>query len=283
MIGGRRDKGFAMVAVLIAVVALAALAYDVVLQSRTGIVTAQAESDRARMAAAADAGLAIAEAGLVGAGARWPLDGTPRGLAFDGVDLSVAVEEERGKVPINILSDSEARRLFVAAGASGPQLDTLTDSFLDWRDDDEERRPHGAETPDYARRGYRSRDGDVTAIGELARINGMTPAIFARIAPYVTLFFGESGGFNEKNASPFAIRVMTGDDDDSPISIERAREIKGQRTRLDFEDKGDAVLTGRRFTVRVVAHDAHGGQLSRATIVEPTGNPRDPIWVRSVS
>jgi len=276
-----RDRGFAMIAVLVAVVALAGLAYDVVLQGRTNIVTAQAEVDRARMEAAADAGLAMAEAGLVGGGPRWPIDGTPRTPTFDGIQLTVAIEDERGKIPVNVLSDTEARRLFEAAGASGQQLATLTDSFLDWRDDDEERRPNGAESADYTRRGYRARDGDITAIGELARINGMTPAIYARIVPYVTLFFGETGGFNERTASPFAIRVMTGEDDQGPASIERAREIRGQRTRLGFDDKADAVLTGRRFTVRVTAHDAGGGRLTRATIVEPTGDPRAPIWVRA--
>lgn len=276
-----RDRGFAMIAVLVAVVALAGLAYDVLLQGRTSIVTAQAEVDRAKMEAAAEAGLAMAEAGLVGGGPRPPLDGTPRTPTFDGIQLTVAVEDERGKVPVNVLSDIEARRFFEAAGVGGPQLDTLTDSFLDWRDDDEERRPHGAETADYARRGYRSRDGDITTIGELARINGMTPAIYARIAPYVTLFFGETGGFNEATASLFAIRVMTGEDERSPASIERAREIRGQRTRLGFDDKADMVLTGRRFTVRVTARDTRGGRLTRATIVEPTGDPRAPIWVRA--
>ncbi len=276
-----RDRGFAMIAVLVAVVALAGLAYDIVLQGRTNIVTAQAEVDRARMEAAADAGLAMAEAGLVGGGPRWPIDGTPRTPTFDGIQLTVAIEDERGKIPVNVLSDTEARRLFEAAGASGQQLATLTDSFLDWRDDDEERRPNGAESADYTRRGYRARNGDITAIGELARINGMTPAIYARIVPYVTLFFGETGGFNERTASPFAIRVMTGEDDQGPASIERAREIRGQRTRLGFDDKADAVLTGRRFTVRVTARDARGGRLTRATIVEPTGDPRAPIWVRA--
>jgi len=276
-----RDRGFAMIAVLVAVVALAGLAYDVVLQGRTNIVIAQAEVDRARMEAAADAGLAMAEAELVGGGPRWPIDGTPRSPTFEGIQLTVAIEDERGKIPVNVLSDTEARRLFEAAGASGQQLATLTDSFLDWRDDDEERRPNGAESADYTRRGYRARDGDITAIGELARINGMTPAIYARIVPYVTLFFGETGGFNERTASPFAIRVMTGEDDQGPASIERAREIRGQRTRLGFDDKADAVLTGRRFTVRVTARDARGGRLTRATIVEPTGDPRAPIWVRA--
>lgn len=278
----KRDRGFALVAVLVASVALAGTAYDVILQSRTGIVTAQAEVDRAHMEAAADAGLAIAEVSLLARDGAWRFDGTPRRLSFDGVDLSIGVEDERGKIPINVLSDSEARRLFEAAGASGAQLDTLVDSFLAWRQTDNSDHPLAPTEAQYLARGTRPREGDITATGELLRINGMTPAIYRRIAPHVTLFFGESGGFEEKTASPFALRVMTGLGEDSPAAIARAREASGERPALSTDDPASAPIAGRRFTVRVSASDARGGRLARATIIEPTGDAAQPILVRSV-
>ena len=279
----RRDRGFALVAVLVASVALAGVAYDVLLQNRTAIVEAQAELDRAHMEAAANSAtmLAVVALGQAQVDARPPIDGTPRRLSVDGMDVTVSVEDERGKVPINVLSEQEVRRLFEAAGARGRQLDTLTDSFLDWRDDDDQRRPFGAENRDYAPRGYRSRDGDFTSPGELARVNGMTPALLARITPAITLWFGESGGFSERTAGPLAFAVMTAGDGDSgdPANTEREEARPAARSRSPIDDE----LRGRRLLVRVLVRDPRGGLLRRSTIVELTGNPRQPIWIRDRS
>lgn len=274
------DRGFALIAVLFACAALAAVAYDLVLQNRTAIVEAQAQVDRAHLENAANSAIALAVQGLSGpdAAARWPIDGTPRELDVDGYAVTLAIEDERGKIPLNVLSETEARRMFAAAGARGPALDTVTDSFLDWRDDDDERRPFGAESEDYAPAGYRARNGDVTALGELARIRGMTPSLYAALLPVVTLWFGESGGFSESTARPLAVAVMTGPDgaaaDDAAQQAPQAR--RGYKPPVEE----DAVLRGRRLTVRVVAHDTRGGVLHRARVIEFTGYPANPLWVR---
>ena len=280
----RGDHGFALVAVLVASVALAGVAYDVLLQNRTAIVEAQAEVDRAHLEAAGNSATTLALAALAqpDIAARPAIDGTPRHLAVEGMDVTVAVEDERGKIPVNVLSEQEVRRLFQAAGAQGRQLDTLTDGFLDWRDDDDQRRPFGAETRDYAPRGYRSRDGDFTSIGELARVNGMTPALFGHVAPAITLWFGESGGFSERTSGPLAFAVMTAGEEDS--SDPAASESRPPPTRSGgVLVEGDDELRGRRLTIRVLARDPRGGILHRSTVVEMTGNPRAPVWIRERS
>lgn len=277
-----RDRGFALIAVLIACAALAGLAYDIILQNRTAIVEAQAEVDRAHLENAANSAIALAEAGLSApdTNARWPIDATPRELTEDGIALTIAVEDERGKIPLNVLSETEARRMFELAGARDRGLDTVTDGFLDWRDDDDERRPFGAESPDYAAAGYRARDGDVTAVGELARIHGMTPQLYARLAPVVTLWFGESGGFSERTASPLAVAVMTGPDDANANAAPQPLAVA--RRGAQPLPEGDLNLRGRRLTVRVVARDARGGVLHRAAVIEFTGNIANPVWLRAI-
>lgn len=276
-----RERGFALIAVLFACATLAGVAYDVVLQNRTAIVEAQAEVDRAHLENAANSAIALAVQGLSGpdAAARWPIDGTPRQLGVDGMAVTLSIEDERGKIPLNVLSETEARRMFEAAGARGPALDTVTDSFLDWRDDDDERRPFGAESDDYAASGYRARNGDVTALGELARIRGMTPRLYATLLPAVTLWFGESGGFSESTARPLAIRVMTGPDAPGAEDAAQVAPVARRGYRPPIEE--DAVLRGRRLTVRVTARDARGGVLHRARVIEFTGNPSNPLWVRA--
>ena len=277
-----RERGFALIAVLLVVAALAGLAFDVLLQNRTAIVEAQAEVDRAHLENAASSATALALVGLSqpDPAARWPIDGSSRTLSVDGAEVTVAVEDERGKIPLNVLSEQEVRRMFEGAGARGRQLDTLTDSFLDWRDDDDQRRPFGAENADYAPLGYRSRDGDVTALGELARIRGMTPALLARIAPATTLWFGESGGFAEATAGPLARAVMSADPEEGGDTSGLASAAPVAR-RSAARPEADDALRGRRLTIRVLARDARGGALHRASVVELTGNPRDPLWVRA--
>lgn len=279
-----RDRGFALIAVLFACAALAGVAYDLVLQNRTAIVEAQAQIDRAHLENAANSAIALAVQGLSGpdAAARWPIDGSTRQIDVDGMAVTLAIEDERGKIPLNVLSETEARRMFAAAGARGPALDTVTDSFLDWRDDDDERRPFGAESEDYAAAGYRARNGDVTALGELARIRGMTPGLYAALLPVVTLWFGESGGFSEATARPLAVAVMTGPDvADGPDVVQVRTDQAVVRPKFKPPTEEDAVLRGRRLTIRVVARDARGGELHRAHVIEFTGNPANPLWVRA--
>lgn len=271
-----------MIAALIGLVAFAAIALGLSRDSRSVIDTASAEMAAARLAAAADAGLVLGLAGVAtdDQGERWRIDGSAHTLEFEGVRLVIAIEDERGKVPINVITEREARRLFEAAGASGTELASLVAAFLDWRDDDDERRAFGAEAPQYAPRGIRPRNADFRSIDELAELYGMTPAIFARIAPAVTLFFGESGGFSENNASPLALATMAVGQDGTPQEIQRRRERAGQRAAFD-QGAGTELLRGRLLTVRVAASDGRGGTLRRATIVELTGNPREPYWVRA--
>lgn len=275
-----RDDGYALIAALTAVVAFTLLAFEVLAATRGEVAMTGAEMDRARLAAAADAGLALALAGLNtdDVTTRWAIDGRSRQATFEGIELSITVEDERGKIPINLLNEDQVRSMFEIAGASGERLDTLVDSFEDWIDDDTEPRPHGAELSYYATQGIAPRNGAFRTLSELAHIKGMDPALYVRLAPSLTVFFGESGGFSPQTAQPLALAVMSGSGLNSPAVIQRQRELAGQRPVLDFVDK--TPLAGRLLTIRIVASDTGGGRFVRAAIVELTGNSQDPYWVR---
>ena len=191
------DQGYAIVAAVAALAVFATLAYAVLAADRGALDDLRAQYAQARLDAAAEAGLAKAIEGLASADPqrRWPIDGRLSKLVFEGTQLTIRIEDERGKVPMTDLTDEQVRRLFFGAGARGAQLDTLTDSFLDWVDEDDDRRPHGAEAPDYLAQGVHPRNGAPLTIEELARLNGMTPEIFERIRPVLTTHFGQSGAF----------------------------------------------------------------------------------------
>jgi general secretion pathway protein K len=275
----RRDRGYAMLTAVAAIAAFAYIAFEVMAANRGAIIGLSAQVDRARMAAAADAGVMLAIEGVAipDASRRWPIDGRSQAVSFDGMGLVITVEDERGKVPINRISPGQARRLFIAGGASGGQLEQLVAAFEDWQDDDDEPGPGGAERDDYRTTGIRPRNGEFRTVAELSRLKGMDPQVYARIAPICTVFFGQSGGFSARTASPAAIAVMIGSGENSPDIIIRQRELAGQRTALDTVDED---LRGRPMTVRVAVSDGRGGQFSRSAIVELTGNRSNPYWIR---
>ncbi|MGZ8370533.1 MAG: hypothetical protein ACXWVH_05710, partial [Caulobacteraceae bacterium] len=207
----KADSGYAMVAAVAAIAAFGYIALEVLSADRTTLVGLQARATQARLTAAADAGVAMAIHGLAIEDRvdRWAIDGRPRALTFDGASLVVTVEDERGKIPLNNIDEDQTERMFEAAGASPLQAQTLTDAFLDWRDDDDDPRPHGAEAEAYPAGAAKPRNGAFQTVGELALIRGMTPEIYNRIAPAATVFFGESGGFSAATSRPLALGVMS--------------------------------------------------------------------------
>lgn len=263
----RRDDGYALVAAVAAVAAFSYIAFEVLAVNRGGMASVNGEFSRARLAAAAEAGLALAVQGLSAGDGRWPIDGRPRTIAFNGAELSIAIEDEKGKAPLNDLEEEDVRQMFSAAGVSGARLMTLVDSFADWQDEDDARRASGAERAEYAYAGLRPRNGQLHNVEELSALNGMDRALYARLAPALTVFPGARGGFNPATASAMALAIMSGGDeaDDQP-SVQRA--------------PAPASLAGHPLTVRVIAGDGHGGRLERSAVIELTGHAERPYWVR---
>ncbi|MFZ0267686.1 hypothetical protein [Caulobacter sp.] len=274
-----RDGGYALVAALMAVLMFAYVAYAVLAADRGAVAGLDASFVRARLEAAADAGLATAVHGLTARdpARRWAIDSRPRELWIDGVRLVIVVEDERGKIPVNRLDRAKARRMFEAAGLQGARLEAATAGFVDWRDGVV--RPSG-EALNRTARGLRQREGPLRTVGEMAEIPGVDEATAARLAPAMTLFPGDRSTFDVRTAQPLAVKVMTDDGADTPDAIQRAREASGQRTRLQLAERGD--YQGRPLTVRVTARDERDGVFHRATVIELTDDRSRPYRVRAV-
>jgi general secretion pathway protein K len=274
-----RERGYAMIAAIIGVAAFGFIAFEIMAQDRGVIAEVRGESEQAQLVAACDAGLYMAISNLASTDAtqRWGIDGRTRIVPFGAMTLSITVEDERGKIPLNGIIEEEVRELFAAAGATGTQLDQLAGSFEDWQDSDNSARPSGAEAPAYASLGYKPRNAAFRTISELRMIKGMTDDIYARVAPATTVFFGESGGFSESTAQPLALQVLGEVAANSPEVIERERELSGQAAVPQTLAK--VSLIGRTLTVRIEARRG-ATYLKRTAIVEMTGSTATPYWLR---
>jgi general secretion pathway protein K len=272
------DGGYALLAAIVAVMAFAYMAYEVLAADRGVIAAVSGRMTQARLRAAADAGLAMAVHGLAAddVNARWSNDGRTRQLEFDGIDLTITVEDEHGKAPLSGMDDAQARALFAGAGATGEQLDHLVAEFRDWQSDP----AAGVDMsglifpePD----GRPVRHGPFRTVDEMAALQDMTPQVFARVAPVTTAFFESTGGFDADHAQPLAKAAMSADDLQAPVTADADAEIANERPEEELQTQS---LIGDPLTIRVVAHDRSGARAERMEIVELTGDPANPWWVR---
>src|SRR5580658_2436340 len=110
----RREQGYAMIAAVAAVAVFGYLALAAIAGGRSAVVAASAGLTRARLAADADAGVALAihDLGLTDPTRRWSVVGPPHPVTFQGASLTITIEDENGKIPVNFVQASELRRLF---------------------------------------------------------------------------------------------------------------------------------------------------------------------------
>jgi len=277
----RRDTGYAMVVAVAGMMAFAYVSFEAVAVNRGATIAVAGQVERAKLAAAADSGIAVALNGLgvEDTKQRWWIDGKPRTLAIDNMVLKIVVEDERGKIPINRLDEDQVRTMFADVGVGGNRLDTLVDSFEDWQDEDDDARPNGAEAPYYQPYGIKPRNGPFRTIDELSEIRGMDQNLFAKLKPALTVFFGDAGGFSVQTSQPLALAVMSGvgPDQGQPTGVP-------QNTDPDtpvYDPSAESYI-GRPLTVRVTVRDVDGGEFSRAAIVELTGSKTNPYWIRYI-
>jgi general secretion pathway protein K len=276
----RRDGGYALVAAVTSVTAFAYIAFQVLAADEGGIAAVAARVEQAKLSASADAGVALAVHALAAEdrGARWSLDGRPHEIEFAGDDLTIVLEDERGKAPLQGLNDAQVRSLFAGAGATGDRLTALVTEFRDWQTEPESGSDIQA-TPD----GSPVRHGPIRTLGELAALKDMDPTLLARMAPAVTLFFEENGPFVPEHASRLALATMRADLDLEEGAADQA--VRGpdapiQRPEEDLAADDD--LRGHTLTVRVTARAPTGAQTHRMAIIELTGDSHQPYWVRYV-
>ncbi len=94
--------------------------------------------------------------------------------------VEVIISNERGKYDLNNISESMLRRLISSLGVEERERDIITDSILDWRDENNLHRINGAEDDYYESlpNPYSCKDGPFDTVEELLLVRGVTPAIF---------------------------------------------------------------------------------------------------------
>jgi general secretion pathway protein K len=157
-----------------------------------------------------------------------------------GADYYVyGILDESGKINVNLLSDTSGiilNNLLVNRGVPKEVADTITDSVLDWMDNDETHRVHGAESDYYMSLPvpYKAKNDKFEAVEELLLVKGMTPEILYGTAKAPGIFnfitvYSKTGGINVNTAPKEVLAALPGitpEAADQIISLRSSEEIK---------------------------------------------------------
>ena len=107
-------------------------------------------------------------------------DGRLKELKFPWGKAWVALEDEEGKVNLNRASWDEIHGLLIQLGLDEMDVETIADSILDWRDEDDLYRVNGAEDEYYQSlsRPYHAANGPFKTLTELILVKGVTYSMF---------------------------------------------------------------------------------------------------------
>lgn len=193
----RRERGIALLLVMWLTMLLAAVV-------GTFALTAQMEKLQGRTLSrgivaeqAARAGVEYALTRLTEADPRrrWLPDGRRYDWAFGDTRVRIEVVDESGKVDLNAASVDMLARLFTVVGVDQATAGDIAAAIADWRDADDLTQPQGgAEDPAYASAGlpWGAKDAQFDTVAEVEQVLGMTPQIYAKVAPLLTVYSGQA-------------------------------------------------------------------------------------------
>lgn len=205
-----RQRGFALLIVLWTVGFLALLGTQIVAAGRSDTQLAGNLKQEAVLQAAADG--AVANVMFLMLAARDPqfqADGAVRKLRVGQTPVLVQVENENDRVNLNTASAPLLRALILQLGGTPAMADRLAATILDWRTSGTSPRRGGAKAPDYRAAGlaYGPPGLPFQSVGELADVLGMTPDLFDRIAPHLTVL--TDGDPDMSTRDPVVARALT--------------------------------------------------------------------------
>ena len=196
MIAARKSqRGVAFVLVLWLLALLTILLGSFALVSRTEALQARHlfETTEARYAAEAGINRAVFHLSIADPLLRWVPDGRKYEFEFERAQVELEITDESGLVDLNTTDTVTLTNLLKASGMDEEAALALSDAILDWRDTDDLVSPNGAEDPDYEAAGlpYGAKDAPFDTVSEVQQVLGMTQALYARVAPALTIYSGQ--------------------------------------------------------------------------------------------
>ncbi len=279
------DQGWALVAVLCAVgmLAMMAAATQALILSSAAMEKRVLEGAQAHAildAAVTRAVLGISDGRIE---QRWRVDGIATEFKYEGVVVRVKVQDQLGLIDLNAADGSLIKQLLLSAGLTDDAAASMTDKILDWRSATDLKRLHGASDADYASAGYpyHPRHGPFQSVSELCLVFGMTPDLYARIEPALTVYSGRPA-FDPNTAPAEALRALYLNSSDQADTILSDR-TQGSDAETQLGARPGVLsaaipLAGRTFSISAELR-AGSRRYKRDAVIELTEDDNRPYLI----
>jgi general secretion pathway protein K len=249
-----RHRGVALLLVLWLVALLAATVGAFALSARTEQLQGQvlARGLETREAARAGVEYAVSRLAATDPQRRWIPDGRDYRWRFGDAEVTLRIVDEQGKVDLDMADAGLISALLREVGADPRDAVRIAGAIVDWRDADALTQPGGgAEAPDYAAAGrdYGPANVPFESVAEVEQVLGVTPALYARFAPFVTVYSGRA--VPDPAYAPAPVRAATG------LPAAPQAVLAGGSGTYSIESR--ASVRGRASVLRVVARIGGSG------------------------
>jgi general secretion pathway protein K len=261
----RRERGFALLIVLWSAALLALLGTQLTSAGRTELQVAANIRTAAKIEVLAD--------GLVYATIFRLMNDSPVQRAVDGLDHGAAVPGGRGVVRVtslagkinpNTASEELLAALVRQVGVPAERAASLAAAIADWRTPGQQSRPGGAKAAQYRDAGlpYTPPGAPFQAVDELQLVLGMTPELFVRLAPHMSVFYPGDPVWAAADSVVAAVLKAT-DSVNATIPAE-GLDNDGVYAEIAARVTGE---DGTAFTRRVIAWVGHGSLRGRYRVL----------------
>lgn len=243
------DRGFALLLVLWSLVLLTLITTRLIASGRDEARLTSNLRAAAQAEMLADAAVNEAVFRLLTRTPGWSADGQRHRAVLPGGVADILIEDEAARVNPNQASAPLLQALLQATGADAGTARSIAAAIMDWRATGATARQFGAKLPEYsaAGRDFAPPQSPFRSVDEVGLVLGMTPALLARISPYLSVFY--DGDPDPETASPLVLAAL--------------KQAAGQA------NIGGSGQAGRR-TVRLTASAAGtaGGRFVRRAVVQ---------------
>jgi general secretion pathway protein K len=285
---GNDQRGMVLVIVLWIVTLLAVMAGGFAYSMRVETRLATSAVERAQARALAEAGVAYALAWQLDTDPemqkQWPPNGDPHDWEFGGGRIRISVEDAAGRISLNNADPQLLRKVLIGIGVAEANVENLMAAIADWRDQDDQTQPGGAESAEYRSAGrVGPKNAPFESVEELQQVIGIDRDTAQRLAGLTTISMVSS--INPQLASFAVLRAATGLDEQAVADYVSARAASEETSPPPPSADGLVFFSGSRlgiYHISVTAQAGTGATVSEETVVS-TQNPLQGQAVRWLS
>ncbi|MBF0154237.1 MAG: general secretion pathway protein GspK [Magnetococcales bacterium] len=275
----RKNRGFALVAVLWVIVVLSLIMMAFSADTRIEVKLVYNTIEHTQMMAIADGGIEIAIYSLLNSNSknRWSPNGAFHEVKMKKGYLRINVLDEGGKIDLNMASKELLQRFFSSLYADLEIPPSLADSIIEWRDKNNLRQLNHDEDADYREAGlaYGAKHAPFESVEELRLVLGMTDEIYAVVHPAVTVY-SQQAEPDKKTAPVQVLKAL------SDLSETELNKILAERELSKEFDEHPLESNIGVYRIQSEAKSETGVSFLRYAVVRLTGIKENPFLIYEI-